>query len=445
MTAAARLPAPGRAPLGLYARSFDRARAVDPRDRRVRYRLQGIVQRLMHRYGAPRELQERVCTCHYSRMALTVKIRRNLDSGRCSYQGLETCSNVWICPICAGRITEQRRAELQAAIVQWVEQGGETYLMTLTFPHMRTDRLLNLLELMRQAIARFNTSKGVRTARAAAGYIGSIRALEVTWGAWHGWHPHFHVLLFCRPGQLEILRRMQSAWIAALIKTGLADRAQLDDLLHGAAGESPAFDLQNGDYAADYIAKYGHEPSLQSQIETSETWGAARELVKGMTKTGRRLSGITPFTLLAVIAEIRAVRGLSPGRATALFAEFALAFKGQRQLYWSTGLRRALGQGRLFADDELPALLDQKSECVDVCEISAADWRLIVTHMVRDEVLEEAERFGAEGARALLDRLRARPPTRSQNDAGHDALDKPRVPHVVEAVGVRVFGNPFQI
>jgi len=379
----------------------------------MRYRLLSVVQRLLLRNGGDLAKQERVCRCHFSRKAQTVTVRRDRATGRASYSGLETCSNVWACPVCNGRITEKRREQLQYAVGAWKKQGGECYLVTGTLPHSRADHLGRLIELMRQAADKFNNSRPVKKARERAGYLGQIRALEVTWGSWHGWHPHFHFLYFCAPGQAATLQAMAPAWCDALVKVGLAERSQLNDMLTGAAGASPAFDVQNGDFAAEYIAKFGHDPSLQTKIETGNTWSAAAELTKGMSKTGRRLSGITPFTLLAVVAGTCEVRGLTKGRAIALFCEFALAFKNQRQLYWSPGLRRKLYAGELFTDAELVELESTRADMDKVCELSAADWRLVLAHRARDEVLRAAENGGLETAaaavRALLAELRARP------------------------------------
>jgi len=397
-----------------------------------------VVQRLLLRSDVEPGRQDRVCRCHFSRKAQTVTVRRNRATGRASYSGLETCSNVWACPVCNGRITERRREQLQMAVGAWKKQGGECYLVTLTFPHQRADHLGRLVELMRQAADKFNTRTSVRRARERAGYIGSIRALEVTWGSWHGWHPHFHLLYFCAAGQQAELQKLQGAWVECLVAVGLADRSQQNDMLTGAAGLSPAFDVQNGDYAAEYIAKFGHDPSLQSKIETGATWGAAAELTKGMSKTGRRLSGVTPFTLLAVAAGTCEVRGLTKGRAIALFCEFAVAFKGQRQLYWSPRLKKTLYLGELFTDAELMELENRRPDQDDVCELSADDWRLLLAHRCRDEGLVAGEvgslADGAAAIRALLAELRARPavhpPGLSQwrHDGRYvEGVDTPRV------------------
>src|SRR5687767_9674332 len=75
-------------------------------ERGGRYRLLSVVQRLMLATGRPPDRQERVCRCHFSRKAATVPVRLDRATGRASYGGLETCSSVWACPVCNGRITE---------------------------------------------------------------------------------------------------------------------------------------------------------------------------------------------------------------------------------------------------------------------------------------------------------------------------------------------------
>ena len=440
MSALAGSLAPGRVPLGINARSscppggIHRAGGQGG-DRGIRYKLLSVAQRLLLSDTLPPERQERVCRCHFSRKAAQVTVRQDRATGWASYSGLETCSNVWACPVCNGRITEKRREQLQFAVGAWKQQGGEAYLLTGTFPHQRTDQLGRLVKLMRKAANVFNNSKPVKAARARAGFLGQIRAFEVTWGSWHGWHPHFHFLYFCAPGQAATLQAMESAWVNALVKVGLADNSQRNDMLRGAGGESPAFDVQNGDFAADYIAKFGHDPSIQTKIETGNTWGAAAELTKGMSKTGRRLRGITPFTLLAVAAGTCEVPGLTKGRAIGLFCEFARAFKGQRQLYWSPGLKKKLYSGELFSDEELMKLSEKKRDMVKVCELSADDWRVVLAHRCRDEVLRAAEQGGAAGVFSLLAELRARPAVHPpglstwRHDGGYvEGVDSPRLP-----------------
>lgn len=420
-------------------------------ERGVRYRLLSLVQRLFYNRALPPDRQDRVCSCHFRRKASTVKIRQDTSSGRAHYTGLETCRNVWACPVCNGTITEERRKQLQRAASKWKKKGGELYLATGTFPHGRLSVLKAMLGGMAKAMKIFNDSPRVKRWRKAGGYIGYVRALEVTWGSWHGWHPHFHFLIFAAPGQRDALRALEAEWAAAVIKAGLATADQLNDMLHGADGEAACWDVQHGDYATDYIAKYGHEPSFRSRLETGETWGIDREMVRGMAKIGRRLTGITPFTLLAVVAGVTSIRGadgrelLTKGRATALFLEFALAFKRQRQLYWSPRLADTLEMGELFSDEELPDALDAKPEMRDVCELSADDWRLVLQKAVRDKLLRVAEEGGERAVRAFLRELRgmpdAGPPgvSRWSEEGGYcEGVDSPRAPSLPLSNLIRV-------
>lgn len=393
----------------------------------------GTVQRLMFAPGLPADRQAAVCRCQWRRIGGDVRIRRNEATGRTSFHGLESCNNVWACPVCSNRITDGRREELQSAVGHWKKEGGECYLVTATFPHQRRDRLGDLIGLMRKAADIFNKSRAVKRAREAAGYVGAVRALEVTWGSWHGWHPHFHFLYFCAPGQLDTLRALQGAWVDALIKSGLADRSQLNDMLHGADGEAAAWDVQNGDFAADYIAKFGREPSFQSKLDAGATWGLAREVVKGMSKTGRRLRGLTPFTLLAAAAGVMELAGMARGHAAALFCEFAATFKGERMLYWSPKLRARLALGRLFTDAELMELEDGRTKWAAVCTITREEWALILLHQQRDAALRAAEIGGADGYRDFIEGLQAAGPpgrddriTRELPDGSHVlGLDSP--------------------
>lgn len=282
----------GADPLGIFANTVDRPSAPKPKkktakadadeavmqNRKARYQLQRAAQGLLP--------QERVAHCQRSTMSVSgVAVYRSANGA--SYGNLTTCGSVWHCPICAAKITEGRRQELQGAINAWAASGGTVYLMSLTFPHQINQPLKNNLDLFSGALTKFKQSKLYRNVMAAVGSAGSIRSMEVTHGV-HGWHPHTHDLVFAKPGQLELLQTLQMAWIETLIKVGIADRSQINDMLKA------AFDVQNGDYAAEYVAKFGHEATEASKTITENHWGASSEMTKSYAKVGKRLGGRTP-------------------------------------------------------------------------------------------------------------------------------------------------------
>jgi hypothetical protein len=428
----------GSASLGIFAntvntKSVQKPEKKTPRDeaeminRKSRYQLQRAAQGLLP--------GQRVHHCQRSTMSgAGVTVYKSAKGG--SFGNLATCGSVWHCPVCAARITEARRQELQDAINTWMKQGGEVYLMSLTFPHLDHQRLDDNLDKFADSLKKFKNSRAYKNCMKAIGSPGSIRALEVTHGA-NGWHPHTHDLIFAKAGQLEKLQELQIVWIEMLIKAGLADRSQLNDMYKA------AFDVQNGDYAAEYVAKFGHEATNASKILTENTWGASHEMTKAHAKVGKRLGGRTPFTLLADY-----IKG--DKESGDLFVEFGLHFKGKRQLFWSPKLRVTLtilnwceGKSRAAieaaaiefdasgkpvviyekekadailkainrqpvekTDDELAAELPDEREFVT--NLDHDQWKLILSRNARFEVLRVACDEGAEGVARLLDELAGR-------------------------------------
>lgn len=395
--------APDRASLGICANTVHtesvpnkpkrstRDEAVDA-TRRMRYQLQRAAQGLLP--------GERVKHCQRSTMSESgVAVFRTSDSGA-SFGNLTTCGSVWHCPVCAAKVTEQRRIELQDAITAWTKKGGEAYLMSQTFPHQMHQALADNLGLFSKAQQKFKNSRAYKRIMERISSAGSIRALEVTHGE-NGWHPHTHTLVFAMPEQLEQLKQLDMVWIDTLIKTGLAERSQLNELL------LYAFDVQNGDYAAEYVAKFGHEPSATSKTLTNSHWGASHELTKGHAKLGRRLGGRTAFTLLRDYVE-------GDEAASELFQEYAKHFKGKRQLFWSPKLRKALALPEdERTDEEIAAEELPERELVTV--LDHAQWRLVLSRNARFEILRVAEDEGAEGVARLLAELAERRYTHSDH------------------------------
>ena len=398
----------------MIAKSVDRPAGGNPQkapdsERAGRYRLQRVASNLMFEpaRGEVGKKQERVCTCHRWRTVGTVQVRVDHARNKAVFGGLESCSNVWACPICSGIITEERRHDLQRAIEAWAKQGGAVYLMTLTLPHVRADNLSGLLKVAAATSQRLKQSKAWRSVMTAAGAIGTIRALECTWGSWHGWHPHFHILIFAQPDQLPLFEQLRAAWVSALLKTGAAGADQLNDI------NAHSFDVRGGDFAAEYVAKFGHEPSFKAKLDAGATWGAAREMVKGQSKVSHSMRGSTPFTLLVAV-------GKGDQQAAQLFREFYWAFKGRRQLTWSPGLRARLGLDDEAADDEILEQQANAPEFETVATLTKDDWALVLRHRARYQVLLWAEREGAAGVQGVLLALRQmeqeRPPDKGPPD-----------------------------
>ncbi|MCO5096448.1 MAG: protein rep [Rhodocyclaceae bacterium] len=335
-----------------------------------------------------------------------VDVILNTDSGRARFGNVQTCGSVWACPVCAHRITEERRADLQAAITVHAMKGNRVLMVTLTFPHEARTPLKELRRKQQKALKDFNSMRRYRRLLDAVGWIGSVKATEVTHGE-NGWHPHVHTLLFVgampETELLEILEGARDLWARAVFKAGLGHINE-----HG-------FDVRGGDKAAEYVAKYGHEP----KEETAQAfgWTAAHEMTKAPVKNTHGKNSRTPFALLDDYLKGDAQSG-------ALFVEYVEAMKGSRQLYWSPDLRNRLKLDAERTDEEIaadahpeepqtetadPQIEEERHEEI-VCTLSEMEWKTILRANVRGHVLVLAERHGAAGVRYLLDLLRGKPP-----------------------------------
>ena len=102
----------------------------------------------------------------------------------------------------------------------------------------------------------------------------------------------------------------------------------------------------------------------------------------------------TPFDLLrAVLAD------KEDKQAAALFAEFAKAFKGKRQLSWSNGLKAKFNLVEKN-DEELAAELEDNAELLGL--ISPDEWRDVLKVKARATVLELAAAAGWPAVKKFL-------------------------------------------
>ena len=296
-----------------------------------------------------------------------VGVWRSTQHQTAHYSGLIVCGSVWTCPVCAAKISERRRLELQAAIAQHRESGGDAYLLTLTTPHGRRDDLAQLLAMQAKALASFTAQRAVKAVFAEMGEIGRVRAFEVTHGRKgtnNGWHPHYHFLQFAKGGAdaaqlMDWRTRLYLEWAKCCERAGLGTPS----FQHG-------LDLQDGSKADKYLSK----------------WGLECEMTKGHIKQAKA-GGETPFDLLrAVLAD------KSDRQAAALFSEFGRVFKGKRQLSWSRGLRARIDLAEEKTDEELSREQSEDAELLGL--ISVDEWRDVLRVQARGVVLELAAAGG---------------------------------------------------
>lgn len=343
--------------------------SVEEREKRLqqerikRWRLQSISRRLL-----PKEAVAK-CNHHMIPIQSQVLIHENQqkDGNRRFYSGLQICGSVWACPICAAKVTERRRQELEKAIREAKEKGLHIYFATYTFSHHKKESLEDNLSRFKDARHAVKSGRWAKEHKEKYGIVGSIEVLEVTYGHnSNGWHPHTHELIFTEKevNLADFERDIRLKWKAEAAKHGLT----MND--HG-------FVLAKTEGAiADYIAKFGKEP-----YDSNHVWGPEAELTKGHLKKGRgpeEDEHLTPFGILNAIDNGH--EELEP-----VFQEYALAFKGRQQLRWSPGLKKRL-QVEEKSDEELAQ--EKQENATAILSIERPAWKIVRGNDYKAELLE---------------------------------------------------------
>jgi hypothetical protein len=285
------------------------------------------------------------------------------------YKSLIICGSVWMCPLCAAKISERRREELERAISHHISQNGAVFMATYTIAHSRFDDLSRLLQAFLRAKKRMKQGEYAQRRKRGFGIVGTISVLEVTWSALNHWHPHSHELIFSMQQRSTMNERayeaeIRVAWERAAAREGL----RMNE--HG-------FQLDKTFGAvADYVAKFGRVP-------LGKPWGVESEMTKGHLKQGKGpVEHFAPFGLLYHINQ-------GNEQLIPVFRDYARWFKGKHQLTWSSGLRALLlGSEEEQSDEELAAAAVEEAVLLGL--LTRAEWRVVLANDARGELLEVA-------------------------------------------------------
>jgi len=343
-----------------------------PLPRFFKYALQKSVCQLMP--------ESRVTAC----LKLIIPGREGVDvlysdeRQRARLGNLCTCGLIWICPVCASRISEGRSHLLSAAMKA---AHVNPLLITFTMAHGASQRLAPNLAALTDAY------KGLTHGRAWVGFeerfgwITAIRALEVTHGD-NGWHPHIHVLAFMKQPLHYDEAFMLDMTLSELWIARLASQNASADIAHGVDIRTAKKD------AIEYVAKFGRE--------SAGKWGIERELTKAVTKNARFSGSRTPWALLDDYRQ-------GDQHAGALFVEYADAFKGRKQLVTPNAARDLLKIADI-TDTELAAAPLSPVERILV-QLDVNQWKRVLLADLRDDLMTVANTGSADQLAAWLTRV----------------------------------------
>lgn len=278
--------------------------------------------------------------------------------------GIQRCGSPWGCLLCAPVIRERRAHEIDEALSAWLSAGNTAALLTLTTRHRKADPLSDRIGIVSTALTKLHAGNPWERHRDATGYVGAIRAVEVTYGR-NGWHPHLHALLLFlgRPNLDGYVGWIAPRWRRYLERLGL--------------GTINAHGVD--------LTPVTTAPELSNYLTKLEGgWSAGHEVARGDLKSGR-----TPVDLL------REFVATGDKSLADLWVEYVTATKGLRAIRWSPGLRaRLLGSVDELSDVELAA-----SEGIDLTLVRAifspTEWTDLVKAGQAPHVLSTIEQVTA--------------------------------------------------
>lgn len=272
------------------------------------------------------------------------------------------CASPWVCPVCTPVIREERAAEIDEALTRHLAAGGGGLFATFTVRHHLGDGLGERLDSVLDALHWVLKGAAWRKRAERFGYLGLIRAVEVTWSPVNGWHPHVHAaLLFARPltadEQADVSDLLFTRWAARCRQLGFGE-------LHGTHGVDTRALTRAG------IGRY-------VQKVEGPSWSVGRELARG----DRKPAG--PFAVLQAFVTTGETRW------HALWMEYERATFGRRAIQWSPGLRAKLAA---------PELSDADVVTVEAASVPVwryvrwwAEWNAVVRAGEVGDLLSEIE------------------------------------------------------
>ena len=361
--------------------------------------------RLAHRWGQLRTLRS------VSKKKRVKQCKTPIGNGRVGFvghdggahlSGLESCGNVWACPVCAPKIRAGRMQDVLTAFDRHSANGGGFAFLSLTVQHVLGESLAMLLELLGGAWKSVAEQREYKEWKTRLGLVGSITALEVTDGDANGWHPHRHVMLLTeRPLTRDevaafesVLDELYGRW---LVKQG-RKRGGVDQ----ETGRRVGVRL---DYVPAEAA--GRIEQLGRYITKLQ---AGFELTRGDLKQSRHAKGRLPFDLLDVVA----AGGEEVGPAVMRWREYEAAMTGKSAVRFSKGLRAHLGMTKAKTDQELA---EEEVGGDDVgLYVSAPLYR----RAFRDGIVPQLiQSYAGGGALAVLRLIHERYPGKYVAEEGH--------------------------
>jgi len=334
--------------------------------------------------------------------AQTVDVMQRPTDHRVYYRNLCTCKLVWLCPVCAARISNRRTAELVRLLSRTTDrytsdvEGFDTTvrdlkwhvaMMTFTVGHKAAMPLKRTMKILKDAYHGMWSGRAAQRFNATYDILGTIRAFEVTHRINNGWHPHIHTLLVSeKPFTLARISELYSVtarrWVAEVERAG------------GYATVERGIDVIRGEEALiKYVSEAGQKIA-KTRLDKSP--------IMEVGLTPAKLAHLNGRTLWQLLADY--VRG--DVHSGELWVEAQAQLQGTKQLLPSNTIKALLTDPSAL-EDSVAGIVEVAKDDILLASISLDEWRLVHRWGLRGQLLQVAKSRGAAGIYDYLNRLRA--------------------------------------
>ena len=346
---------------------------------------------------------ERQCNClrYQNGHSAFIDLFKAPGATKAHYKGLQTCGSVHSCPICATKITEYRKKEIEDLLEKTI--GKHHYLVTLTIPHYINESCKDVRDKFlaaRRRLKNWNDIEGhnefvsFRKTLKHYQYDGSVTTVEVTFGQ-NGWHIHSHEL-FIFDKKIDDLKKFREIvfanWTKAVIYSDIQIKNASAFFKRSVRIDELGQDHKN--IMTSYLTKVG----------TSETWGMSMELTKGNLKKQQN-GNITPFGMLFAIvqAPTKIESRTLYNKYQYRFWEYCQTFKGKQFIRFSKNLKNKYGIAEI-KDQDIVNMDDLLSQHYGWFE-PKTEWEEIKKFRLRGWVLEKSDLDWAQLTKQLTAKL----------------------------------------
>ena len=314
----------------------------------------------------------RIQYCGYSVNANSnqpVRLCKN-DKGGLFFNGVANCGGYWRCPVCALKISENKKELLSGLIGAHQLKGLSIGFLTLTVRHSRFDTLKKSLEKISKNYRTFQTGRFF--AKTDNGLIGQVKTLEITYSMTNGWHPHLHILFFYNHSDEKKIEKFQKDFISRWFKY-----KDNNGTLGGQNQKILTADISN------YLAKYD----------------ITSEMTKGQIKSSK---GLTPFTALAKIACGDYKDYMEKHRLYGVYSCYVEQTQGKHFVNISNSLRAEYKEFMIEFDKTDDEIVNNVTIDEVLLKVSLPIWKLICKNDLQPLVLIKYKENNLEGVYNLL-------------------------------------------